>query len=125
MKNFFTVVLFAILLFAFSTVFGQWSKYTIDSYLYSATIVDVADINCDGNLDVAVTGWRGDRVVWYENGGGTPINWIKHIIDTNLDGAAFLHVAYINNGTYPDAVVTGQNANNVVWYKNPGYTRIE
>jgi hypothetical protein len=124
MKILFTIILFAILLSAILTVFGQWPKYTIDSYLYSATIVDVADIDGDGDLDMVATAYKADIVVWYENGGDN-LTWTEWTIDANLDGAAFIHAAYINDDTYSDAVVTGQNANKVLWYKNPGQTSIK
>jgi len=95
-----------------------WTKDTIDGRLNGAVVVDIADIDLDSDLDVFATGFDADNVVWYKNNGGTPITWTKDTIDANLDGAAHIYAIDINNDNYPDAVVTGQNANNVVWYEN-------
>ena len=96
-----------------------WTKFTIDANLNGAVVVDIADIDLDSDLDVFATGFDADSVVWYENVGGTPINWIRHTIYANLDGAAQIFAIDIDDDTDPDAVVTGQNANKVVWYENP------
>jgi len=121
MKNFFTIVLSAILLFAFSTAFGQWPPmHAIDSYLNGAAIVDVHDINGDGDLDVAATGYRADDVVWYKNEGGTPINWTKYTIDGNLDIAVGVDIADIDGDDTLDVVAAGMGADRVVWYENRG-----
>jgi hypothetical protein len=115
MKNFFTIVLFAILLFAFSTAFGQWDIHTIDLDLYGATIVDVADIDGDGDLDVVATAYKSDIVVWYEN---DQLNWTKHLIDPFLDNAVGVYIADIDGDDTLDVVAAGYAADRVVWYKN-------
>jgi len=97
----------------------SWTKDTIDTNLGDAFVVDIADIDLDNDLDVVATGRSADAVVWYENGGGTPISWNKYFIDANLDGANFVFAADIDGNIYPDVFATGWNANNVVWYENP------
>jgi hypothetical protein len=102
-----------------------WTKDIIDANLNGTVVVDIADIDGDDTLDVFATGYDADSVVWYENGGETPINWIRHTIDGNLDGAAHIYAIDIDYDNDPDVVVTGQNANNVIWYENNFITGIE
>ena len=96
----------------------SWTKHIIDGNLDAVICVCVADIDGDGDQDIAATGLGADDVVWYENLGGIPISWTKHIIDGNLDGARDLYIAYIDVDDTLDVVVTGYNVDDVVWYEN-------
>jgi len=95
-----------------------WSIYVIDNDLDGAEFVDVDDIDSDGDPDVVATGWKSDKVVWYENGGGEPITWTKFTIDTSLNGATLCHAVDIDGDDTLDVLANGIYDNDVVWYKN-------
>jgi hypothetical protein len=95
-----------------------WTPYTIDNNLSGAEWVYVADIDCDDDPDVVATGYKASDVVWYENGGGMPISWTKDTIDANLGGALVCYVVDIDGDDTLDVVATGNDVNDVVWYKN-------
>ena len=102
----------------------SWSKYTIDDNLDGAWWVDVVDIDGDTDLDVFAIGSDANDVVWYENSGGAPVSWTKHIIDPNLGGAFVVDFADIDLDSDLDLVATGFTADMVVWYENEGGVRI-
>jgi len=61
--------------------FGSgWKKHVIGS-LHDAFEAIAGDVDGDGDLDVAATGW-GDpgRVVWFENPGDPKGEWKKHVL---------------------------------------------
>jgi hypothetical protein len=124
MKNFLTVVLLATLPGIFSPTYGQWPKDIIDSNLLNAAVLHVGDIDGDTDLDVVAAGFGVGDVVWYENGGGTPINWTKWTIDGNLGGVVGVYIDDIDGDDTLDVVAAGNGANDVVWYENGGGTPI-
>ena len=118
MKQFLTVVLLATLPGILSPIYGQWEKFIIEPNLSYPAIMDVADMDGDGDLDVAATGNGTDRVLWYENIGGTAINWTKHLIDTYLDGAIGLAIADMDGDFDKDVVAAGSETSKFLWYEN-------
>ncbi|MCP4314114.1 MAG: T9SS type A sorting domain-containing protein [Bacteroidetes bacterium] len=102
--------------------FGQWTKHIIDDNLPLATVVSVADIDGDDDMDVLATAWQAGDVVWYENNHST---WTKHFIDANLAGAATVDATDIDGDDTLDVVATAYYANDVVWYENnhPTWTK--
>ena len=121
MKIYFSYITAAIVL-AFTGIltpaYGQWQKHEIDIEINKPVVVCAADIDDDIDLDLIAAGEQDDDVIFYENLGGTPISWTKHTIDGNLDGANDIITADIDGDSYQDVIVTGFNANKVVWYNN-------
>jgi hypothetical protein len=118
MNNNFTSYLSGVMFFViclFSQGHAQWDSYTIDNALNSATIVCVADIDGDSDLDVAATSYGSDLVVWYEN---SNLVWTRYPIDESLDGAVGLCIVDIDGDDTLDVVSNGHQANDVVWYEN-------
>ena len=62
--QFFTEALILILLAGISNINGQWNKHFIEQDLPSATHLFIADIDGDGDLDVAATAYRVDLVAY-------------------------------------------------------------
>jgi hypothetical protein len=98
----------------------NWTEHPIDLDFDGGNVVYVEDVDGDGDMDVAVTGYTSSTVVWYENGGGIPIAWNKHTIDPYLGGAAGCYIADMDGDDSMDVIATGHDADSVVWYKNNG-----
>ena len=83
--------------------------------------VALADFDGDGDLDVAGSSWKGNAVAWFENAGPPGEGpWIRHWIDQDLAEARTIRVTDFNGNGLPDLLATGAEANQVVWYENPG-----
>ncbi|UCF64585.1 MAG: T9SS type A sorting domain-containing protein [bacterium] len=120
MKYFITTSLWIILSGIISISYGQWPMQIIDSGINNPAIVEVGDIDGDGDLDAAATSFSGSAVLWYEN--ASP-NWYEYSVGT-LSGAVGVNIADIDGDSLMDVVAAGNSANQVVWYKNGGGTPI-
>jgi len=103
---------------------GQlWKRHSIqEEGLLGAYDVDVADLDGDGNLDVAASNWRlGNQFVWYENPGKTESrSWEAHVIDDNQAETRTVCIADFNRDGRPDVLGTVSEAGIVLWYENSG-----
>ena len=122
MKRFLTVIIFVALTGITSPIYGQqWKKHIIDPFLNHATIVDTADIDKDGDVDIAANG--SNKVQWYEN--NLPdTNWTPHIIDNNFVGTVGIAIVDIDGDSKLDVVANGYGSQQIRWYKNEGGTPI-
>ena len=82
--------------------------------------VALADINGNGRLDVAASGWKGNQIALFTNPGDTGGPWTKQLIDGDMTEARTIRVADFDGDGQPDLLATGAQANLVAWYQHPG-----
>lgn len=98
-----------------------WKLHEITSRgLAFAYDVSLADINGNGLLDVAASGWEGNEIAWFENPGGSKSVWVKHLLDSDLIEARTIRAADFDGDGRPDFLATGRKSNMIVWYQHPG-----
>jgi hypothetical protein len=80
--------------------------------------VVAADLDADGDLDMAGTSETDGMVYWYENDGNG--GFVTHVVDADLVGAYPLHQGDVDLDGDPDLLSCGYYADEIVWYENDG-----
>ena len=104
-----------------------WTKQTIGTGLAGACIAQAADLDGDGDLDVAASAQVSDEVCWWRNDGGNPIVWTKFYIDGYLYRVWPLYVCDLDDDLDQDVIAASSWAgvNRVNWYENTGTGIVE
>ncbi len=100
-----------------STGFG--APMILDGALDGARSVASADLDGDGDLDLAAAAFLDDAVVWYENLGAGQFG-TRQVIDVGVDGALGIEAADLDGDGDPDLVAGAYFGNHVSWYRNLG-----
>ncbi len=120
MKNyfaFFTMVLLVNYLGILTPTYGQWQQHVIDPDIYFTTILEVKDIEDDGDMDVVVAHYGSDMVLLFENNN---LTWKRDTIDAFLEGVVGVDIDDFDGDGNLDVVAAGYKADLVAWYKNDG-----
>jgi len=83
--------------------------------------VNVSDLDKDGDYDIVLGDWYGDRVLWLEQ--TSDYTFEEHTIDTNQDGPRFSYTKDLDNDGDIDIVTSASawhNDSNLTWYENDG-----
>ncbi len=100
-----------------------WTKVVVREGYLGARSVYVADIDADGDPDIAGTAWS-HHVTWWRNEGGAPLGWSEQHIDAAFNGGHSVWVADIDGNGHRDVLAAGCTANDIHWYANDGGTPI-
>ncbi len=103
--------------FILSPTNGQWIKNVIDNNLNQPTSFCTDDIDGDGDEDIVAAIYGQKDIILYENKGGDPVSWTKHIIDNNLGGVG-VYLTDLDGDEKMDVVVAGHASDQVKWYRN-------
>jgi hypothetical protein len=101
-----------------------WTRHVITTGFMRAYDVDLADLDGDGDLDIAASAYTGDCFSWFENPGREKVNepWTQHRFDKAPEIANTRTIAAvdINRDGKLDLLGTGTYGHHVVWYENTG-----
>ena len=84
-------------------------------YAYS---VHIADIDGDGDMDLASASHYDDKIAWYENTNGDGSAWKARNVTTDADGAYSVHIADIDGDGDMDLASASSNDDKIAWYEN-------
>ncbi len=69
---------------------SQSSIILVDSLFPGVVSIHPADVDGDGDLDIAGMSVQSGDVVWWENAGGGAGSWMPHLVDTGFTGAGMI-----------------------------------
>ncbi len=102
---------------------GQsWKKHVVGDRFDDAFEATAADLDGDGDIDVAATTWRNPgRVAWFENTGDPRRGWIRHILKDNWRSANQVIIADLNgDGRLDIAACAEHGSYEFRWWRNEG-----
>jgi hypothetical protein len=98
----------------------SWASQTIEPVWGDAWEISTGDVDGDGHLDVMCTRWGTADVVWWQNDGGDPITWTKHVVDGSLAGAHSVRGADLDGDGDMDLAAAAGVAHKIVVYWSDG-----
>jgi len=98
-----------------------WTAQIVDNSFAGAHRVYASDLDNDNKIDVLGAAYLGDEIAWWKNNGGNPIQWEKHTIDDNFDGAISVYTCDIDADGDVDILGAAEFSGNVaLWLNNDG-----
>ncbi len=94
----------------------MWERHEVDQMAWRGVFVEHADLDGDGDEDVASAGW------WYENPGELSGQWIEHTIGSPLNNLGAIY-DFDGDGDMDILGTEGQGSTsnrNLVWAENDG-----
>jgi hypothetical protein len=98
----------------------QWTKQTVDGNFGGAHEVHPVDLDGDGDVDLLAAASTRNEIAWWENLGGTPPTWNKHVIDSNFAGARSVVAVDIDNDGDLDILGAAFTADDITLWRNNG-----
>ena len=80
-------------------------KYVVKTDADGARSVHAADIDGDGDMDLASASYNDHKITWYENTDGNGSAWRVHVVATDAHGAVSVYIADIDGDGDMDPLV--------------------
>lgn len=104
MQLFFKSILLSFFLVNYLIAQPTFNKHIIDNNTHGSGGLYSCDLDDDGDMDILAAGLQDNRILWFENNGGTPIEWVKHTIDGNVGSAHSVYAADFDSDNDLDVI---------------------
>ena len=94
----------------------------ISTGFVEAAAVHAADVDGDGDEDVLAVDVFRDRILLYENGGGSPPVWTERTVTTTTDNPFSVFAVDLDRDGDLDVLSASQDDDEVAWHENQGGT---
>jgi len=113
----------AILIVNFNTSFAQidFTEHIVVDTLDQARGAVAADIDSDGDIDIAGIAQSPGIIAWWENNGR--MEFSIHVIEEGYQGGHAIAVADIDNDDDIDIITGSKRRNDILWWENDGHER--
>jgi FG-GAP-like repeat/Secretion system C-terminal sorting domain len=97
----------------------SWTDHNVDDMFYFAWNVYAEDVDGDGSMDVLGAAYDAHEITWWDNMGGTGLNWFEHTVDGEFNGATCVYAADVNGDGDMDILGSSYSANDItVWLQD-------
>ena len=105
--------------------YPEWTESVISISFDGAHDVEASDIDLDGDIDILAAAAERDRVVWWRNDGGNPIQWHQQIIADNISYPCRIQAADLDGDGNTDVIASLWEGSAVLaWYGSGGQNPI-
>ncbi len=84
-----------------------FTQYTVTTGFWKPAGISVFDMNGDGYQDILGAAWNDDEISFWINSGEPTPQWEEHVVDQDLDGAAFCSAGDLNEDGNTDIAACG------------------
>ncbi len=96
---------------------ATWSEHQVEVGLAGPFGARLSDLDVDGDIDILTNERTGNRVIWYENVGGSGMSWLKHLVDGTSQGPNDVMAADVDGDGVPEIISTFSWDNSILWYE--------
>ncbi len=96
----------------------SWTSHIVLNSFNGAHMATPVDLDCDGDMDVAVAAFDGDEIAWVQNNNGVGSDWTKYTI-TTADGAHDLVAGDLDGDGIPDLAYSAYYGDSIGVAINP------
>jgi hypothetical protein len=79
-----------------------------------------SDVDQDNDMDILGVSAGLNTIAWFENDGNYPVQWTKHIVDSNFSGARSVDAGDLDGDGDIDLAGAALTSNEVAWWRNDG-----
>jgi len=97
---------------------STWHKTTVTSSLPGAVSAIAGDLDGDGDLDIAGSGWSSSGgMAWFENLDGEGASWQRRTVDAGFGQSSSAHIADVDGNGALDVLGSSWEHHQLAWWR--------